>query len=164
MKDNRVMTIIYTLFLGILLAVFVGVGINTFYAPPAAPKFPIESNTYGKEPTPVQVAAQQAFDRENEKYRNALKPYNRNVSIVALVAAVVLLVAGLLSQKRIRSIADGIMLGGLFTLLDSIGRGFASEDSKYVFIIVAIGLVLVLYLGYSRFVSKHGDHPPQKQV
>lgn len=45
------------------------------------------------------------------------------------------------------------MLGGLFTLFYSIGRGFASEDSKYMFIMVSVGLLLVLFLGYHRFVS-----------
>lgn len=47
------------------------------------------------------------------------------------------------------------MLGGLFVLLYSLGRGFASENSKYVFVVVTVGLVTVLYLGYHRFVKAH---------
>jgi hypothetical protein len=51
--------------------------------------------------------------------------------------------------------ADGVMIGGLFVLLYSLGRGFASENSKYVFIVVTVGLVTVLYMGYHRFVKAH---------
>lgn len=159
MEDNKILRLIYTFFVGILLAIFVGVGINTFYVPPTAPKYPTELNAYGKEPTAEQVAAEREFNRKNERYQEILKPYNRNVSMMTLVAAVVLLVGSMLSQKRIRLLADGIMLGGLITLLYSIGRGFASENSKYVFAIVTISLILVLYLGYYRFVR---DHKPVK--
>lgn len=159
MEDNKILRLIYTFFVGILLAIFVGVGINTFYVPPTAPKYPAELNAYSKEPTAEQVAAEREFNRKNERYQEILKPYNRNVSMMTLVAAVVLLVGSMLSQKRIRLLADGIMLGGLITLLYSIGRGFASENSKYVFAIVTISLILVLYLGYYRFVR---DHKPVK--
>lgn len=151
--------IIYTFFLGILLAFFIGVGINTFYVPPAEPKYPIELNTYGKEPTKEQAARQLEFDKKNEKYQEQLKPYNRNVSIMTLGAAIVLLAVSLLLQKRIQALPDGIMLGGLFTLLYSIGRGFASEDSKYVFIMITIGLIGVIYLGFQRFVHDHESQP-----
>lgn len=159
MEENKVLRLIYTFFVGILLVIFVGVGINTFYEPPAPPKYPIALNTYGKVPTAEQAAAQREFDRENEKYQEVLKPYNRNVSVITLAAAVALFIGSALTQKRIRLLADGIMLGGLFTLFYSIGRGFASDNGKYVFTTVTIGLIIVLYLGYHRFVR---ERPPVK--
>jgi enoyl-CoA hydratase/carnithine racemase len=58
----------------------------------------------------------------------------------------------LVFEKKIKILAEGIMLGGLFTLIYSIGRSFASEDAKYSFLVVSIGLVIVIYLGYHRFV------------
>ncbi|QQS18821.1 hypothetical protein IPL68_02020 [Candidatus Saccharibacteria bacterium] len=54
------------------------------------------------------------------------------------------------------------MLGGLFTLIYSIGRGFASQNSKYVFIAITVGLALVIYLGYRRFA--HENLPPKKHA
>lgn len=158
MEDGRILRIIYTFFLGLLLAAFVGFGINTFYEPPAAPKYPVELNTYGKELTAEQVAKQKAFDLQNEHYQEELRPYNRNVSIVALGTAVILFIASVVFHGRIKFISDGVMLGGLFTLLYSVVRGFASEDSKYVFAVVTIGLLIVLCLGYYRFVRGHGPH------
>jgi xanthine/uracil permease len=76
---------------------------------------------------------------------------NRNVSIAILVASITLLSISIVFERKIKLISDGIMLGGLFTLLYSIGRGFASDDGKYVFVVVSICLVVVLYLGYHRF-------------
>jgi len=121
--------------LGVLLAIFVGVGINTFYPGPKVPEFPIELNTYGKEQslTPKQIAVQKDWDKKTEQHNKNMKPYNQNVSIVTLTAAIVLLVTSMVFEKRIKIIADGVMIGGLFTLLYSLGRGFASENSKYVF-------------------------------
>ena len=156
-EDNKVIRLIYTFFLGLLLAIFIGVGINSFYVSPAAPEFPNELNTYGKDMTEEQVALQNEYDQNMESYhKNQSGPYNRNVSIMTLSAAVVLLALSMfLEKKKIKVVADGIMLGGLFTLIYSIGRGFASQNTKYTFLTVTIGLVIVLYLGYHRFVREH---------
>jgi hypothetical protein len=155
MDDNKFLRIVYTFFLGILLAIFVGVGVNTFYEGPKAPEYPIELNTYGKEPTPEQVSKQQKFDKQNQQYTEKLKPYNRNVSIITLAASIILLAISLIYEKKIKIIADGVMLGGVFTLLYSLGRSFASEDTKYTFAVVTVGLAVALYLGYHRFIRPH---------
>jgi len=152
MQDNKILQIVYTFFLGLLLAIFVGVGISTFYPSPKMPDYPIELQTYDKEPTPAQTQKQRDYERQSEQHFKETKTYSRNVSIIALVAAVVFLVISLVYEKKIRIIADGVLLGGLFTLLYSIGRGFASEDTKYTFVTVTVGLVVALYLGYHRFI------------
>jgi hypothetical protein len=155
--DNKVLTIVYTLFLGIILALFVGLGIRTFYAPPEVPQYPAMQITKAN-PTDQEVAEQQ---RQEEEYQHAFRvyeeqssTYNRNVSTISLVASVVLLGLSLLLEKRNRVLANGILLGGLFTLLYSIGRGFASQDTLMTFIAVTVGLVIALYLGYRRFFEK----------
>jgi hypothetical protein len=156
-EDNKIIKIVYTFFLGILIAIFIGVGVNTFYPSPEAPKFPSELNIYGKEPTKEQEAMQKAYDKKMENFNeNEMQPYNRNVSIITLSAAVILLAVSLfLEKKNIKIIADGVMLGGLFTLIYSLGRSIASQDSKYSFLAVTIGLAIVIYLGYHRFVQPH---------
>lgn len=153
MSDNNVLKLVYTFFLGILLAVFVGVGVNTFYPGPKEPEYPIILNTGGKELTTEQIAIQQQYDTKMAQHNKDMKPYNRNVSMITLGAAVVFLVISLLFEKHMKFISDGVLLGGLFTLVYSIGRGFASSDTKYIFATVTIGLIIVLYLGYSRFVA-----------
>lgn len=156
MEDNKTLKIVYTFFLGIILAIFIGVGISTFYPGPEAPRFPTELNTYGKEQTTEQIAKQREFDIKNEAYMDKMKPYSRNVSIISLTAAVILLGISLLYEKRIKLIADGVLLGGVFTLMYSLGQSFAAENSKFSFGVVSVGLIIVLYLGYHRFVREHG--------
>ena len=147
--------VVYGFFVGILLAVFVGVGINVFYQAPETPKAP-DSLRYGtgKEPTEAQRQEEKKFDAEMETFnKEKMNPYNRNVSIVALIAAVIFMAISLVLESRIPVIADGIMLGGVFTLLYSLGRSLASQDSKYTFAVVTIGLLTALILGYKRFIN-----------
>jgi uncharacterized membrane protein YraQ (UPF0718 family) len=143
----------YGLFVGILLAIFVGVGVNVFYQSPVAPEYPSILNNCGKEATTEQQQAQKDYDAKNKVYMEKMKPYNRNVSIVALAIAVLFLAISLIFERRIPVIADGIMLGGVFTLLYSLGRSLASQDSKYSFAVVTVGLILSFVLGYVRFIS-----------
>lgn len=167
-EENKMLTFLYSIFLGLLLAIFIGVGVNTFYPGPKPPQYPVELNTYGKELTDEQLATQQAYEITSREHEEKMKPYNRNVSMITLSAAVLLLALSLFLEKRnIKVISDGVMLGGLFTLLYSLGRGFAAQDSKYTFVVITVGLVIVLYLGYHRFVRPHqlaiASATPEKQ-
>jgi len=72
--------------------------------------------------------------------------------MIALVAAIIILVASLTLFSKIKMIADGILLGGVFTTAYSIIRVLMSEDSKFRFLIVTIGLIIALVLGYIKFV------------
>lgn len=151
MEDRRLLRLVYTFFLGILIALFVGVGINTFYPGPKQPQYPTALNTLGKEPTEQEIKIQQQWDKQMAAHEKELKPYNRNVSMIALGAAVLLLVVSVVLEKRIHILSEGTLVGGLFTLLYSIGRGFASQESKLVFAAVTIGLIIVLFVGYHQF-------------
>lgn len=158
MEDRGILKLVYTLFLGVLLALFVGVGINTFYPGPKQPEYPTALNTIGKEPSTEQLKVEKAWNQKMAEHDKQMKPYNRNVSMIALGAAVCLLVASIMLEKHIKLLSDGILVGGLLSLLYSIGRGFASEDSKYVFIAISAGLVIVLYTGYRQFIQSSHAH------
>lgn len=166
MDENKILKFIYTFFLGLLLAVFVGVGINTFYEAPEPPEYTPELRAYdvsGDTNDPERIEKVETYEQQQDAYRDKADVYNRNVSIISLVAAVTLVVVSLVYEKRIRIISDGVMLGGLFTLIYSIGRGFAADDSKYLFVVISVGLVLVLYLGYHRFVEATEKKKPAKK-
>lgn len=158
MDDSRLLKVVYTLFLGVILALFVGVGINTFYPGPKSPEYPVALNYYNKEPTPEQIRLEKAWNQEMATHNQQMKPYNRNVSMIALGAAISLLVISLLLEKTIKLLSDGLLIGGLLTLLYGIGRGFASEDSKYVFMALSVGLVIVLFMGYKKFIAHSPKH------
>lgn len=154
--------VIYAFFLGILLAVFVGVGIAAFYSQPKGPEWPTELNIMNKEPTSDQLQLQKDFDAKQKVWEEKMKPYNRNVSIMAISAAIFFVAIGLVFERRIDILANGAMLGGVFTLLYSMGRGFAAQDSKYSFLVTSIGLAIALGLGYMRFIRP--GHSQKKEA
>lgn len=167
-STQRTIEIIYTFFIGILAAVFIGVGIDAFYPAPEYPEPPAtlkvgyierETTATGElvEQPEVDKAAlvkqQEEYDKEVEKYRGIESAYNRNVSIIALVSAVVLLTISLTLLQHLMLISDGILLGGVFTLLYSVVRVFGSDDNQIRFVVVAVGLAVSLVLGYVKFIG-----------
>lgn len=151
-EQTGLLPLLYSFFLGILLALFVGIGVNTFYEAPPSPEYPVELQT-SKEFTEEQRQIERTFEASMREYEETLQPYNRNVSIITLVASVLLLVVSMVFGRHLKVIADGIMMGGLFTLIYSIGRGVASGDTKYMFVTISVGLIVVIFLGYRQFIA-----------
>ncbi len=146
--------LIYTFFLALLIAVFVGFGIDAFYPGPKAPQYPTELDQVksGCEETLEQQTLRKEFNQAQEKYMEEAKPYNRNVSIISLVASIIILISSLTLLGKIRMMADGILLGGVFITMYSIIRGLMSDSSQFRFLIVTIGLIIALVLGYIKFI------------
>jgi len=149
-----ILKLIYTLFLGLLVALFVGLGIDAFYDGLKAPDYPMSIETAKPDcpENPEIKATREKYEAEQKIYQQEFKSYSRNVSMIALVAAIIILVASLTLFSKIKMIADGILLGGVFTTAYSIIRVLMSEDSKFRFLIVTIGLIIALVLGYIKFV------------
>lgn len=170
--------IIYVFFTGLLLATFMGVGIAAFYPAPQYPEYPAELEGVDTcsiesvngvrqlcpkvegiaEPTDEQKQIKKDYDASVEQYEQANKLYYRNVSIAGILFALLFAGTGLVLEHRLKLIADGVLLGGFFSLVYGIGLGFATEDNKYRFIVVTIGLVVMLALGYFKFVKNQHSH------
>lgn len=150
---------VYALFVGILIATFVGVGIDAFYESPEQPDYPEISTPnrvpeeWTEEEKQQQQKAQVEYQEASEKYREAINLYNRNVSIIAIIAAVIVLVGSLLLADAVDVIADGMILGGVLTLVYAIIRGFQADDPQFRFIVITIGLVIAIALGYLKFLK-----------
>jgi hypothetical protein len=146
---------IYTIFLALLVALFVGLGIDAFYPGPKAPDYPIilETEKPGCEDTAELKNARLQYAEAQKDFTEKSKPYNRNISILSLSAAIVVLTLSLTLLSKIKMIADGILLGGVFTTGYSIIRGLMSEDTKFRFLIVTVGLIIALILGYLKFIE-----------
>ena len=152
---------VYIVFVGILLAAFVGVGIAAFYKGPKAPEYPVELQyaQVEKSGEPANATAeakrielQKQNDQAFKDFQKLDEVYNRNVSIVALLAAVLMLFVSLTLVKQILVIADGLLLGGVLTLGYSVIRGFSSNDDMVRFLVVSASLAVALVLGYLKFV------------
>jgi hypothetical protein len=151
-----ILKIIYTFFLALLVALFVGLGIDAFYEGPKMPDYPSELNVQNPSCENYQETKtiQEKFDRDQKNFNEKSKIYNRNVAIVSLVFAILILIASLTLLSKIKMIADGVLLGGVFTTAYSIIRGLMSEDSRFRFLVVTIGLAIALILGYIKFIRK----------
>lgn len=165
--------IIYTIFLGILLAVFIGVGIAAFYPAPNYDNYPeyprelsnvdtcpLESRSPCAKfegssltpPTDEQKQIYEDYQKEVKAYEEMQNRYGRNVSIIAVGFAILFFVLSLVFVHKLDIISDGILLGGVLTLLYSIGWGIATQDNKFRFFIVTFGVLIALILGYYKFV------------
>jgi len=156
-----ILKFIYTFFIGILLVLFIGFGIAAFYEEPEYPeqsaklRYPLAEYQIAKDSTSTAELREEQIklDKLTDEYQREIELYNRNVSVIGLVSAIIYLIVSLLLSKKFALISDGLLLGGVFTLLYSIGRGFASNDSKFQFLAVTIGLVVALVLGYIKFIK-----------
>ena len=149
MNEHHSLKTAYTFFVGLLLAIFVGVGVQAFYSAPKFPDYP----TYGytEQPTAEEKKAQEEFDKKIKEHDEKSKPYSRNVSLITMGAAIVFLSIGVVFDKKLKIIANGFMIGGILTLIYSIGRSFAADNYTYTFGAVSAGLVIALALGYWQF-------------
>ncbi|SRR5581483_5670778 len=150
---------VYVVFVGIIAAAFIGVGVAAFYPEPSRPDAPL-SVKYNQNVQITDVAAlnviraeQAQYDTELKAYMAAEQVYSRNVSIVTLVAAVLVLATSLTAIRKIGLIADGALLGGVLTLAYSIVRGFGTEDNRFRFLVLSASLVITLVLGYVKFLQ-----------
>jgi hypothetical protein len=152
--EKPMLKFVYALFIGIMLAVFIGVGIDAFYPGPTAPESPaILNNIKSNDLTDEQIIAETEYNNKLKQYQEDQEPYSRNVSIITLIFAVIILVISLLFEKKLEIISEGLLLGGVFTLGYSIIRGFMSADPKYRFIVLTIGLIVAIGVGYMKFIS-----------
>src|SRR3972149_1775078 len=155
-----VLRFVYIIFTGILLATFVGVGIAAFYPGPKEPepsssiKYAPPCESFKDEATSQKIRSEQEeFDKTMKVYQTQSEKYNRDVSVVSLIAAILILIVSLTWFKKIFLIADGLLLGGVLTLIYSIIRGFASGDNMFRFLVVSAGMVIALFLGYLKFIK-----------
>lgn len=144
--------VIFIVFIGLLAAFFVGLGVAAFYPSPQAPTYPEALSSPGKVPTDQQAQAEADYRHQSDTYQKEVQHYSRNVSVIALVAALLLLALSLTALAAVHLIGDGIMLGGVFILFYSIGRAMVGSNARLEFVVVSVGLAAVLALAYLRFV------------
>ncbi len=102
----------------------------------------------------------QAKLAELQKQQNALqdkieaemKLWARNTSIVLVLFATLVMGISLMLSEQLRVISNGLLLGGLFTMLYGAGWVIFSGNSVARFAVILFALVVALGLGYLKFV------------
>ncbi len=157
--ESRILRTVYTLFLGALIALLVGLGVAAVHPAPEAPESSpaLVAAQETRELTPAEQEQWAEHLRERDVWEERSVRHSRDVGVVTLIGSVLLLVLSLLVERRRPVLADGILLGGLFTLLHSVVRSLISQDTLVTFGVVTLALALTLYVGYRRFVDRPTD-------
>lgn len=142
---------IYAVFVGLLIVLFFGLGISAFYNEPKPPSYPEVVFTEGK-PNESDEIIMKKYQDESDKFQTDMALYSRNVSIITIILSITVLFIGLFVINNISIISNGVLIGGIFTLIYSIIRGFMADDIRYRFVVVTIGLIISFALGYIKFV------------
>ena len=164
-RQHDALQTIFSFFLGLMVVAFVIIGVNTFYPSPSdqvqlkVQPLQEQMNTlYSKNSTPT--AADQAQIDALQKQINALESgtflsqqdWTLNTSIILILFASLVTGISLVRSEQLRVVSNGLLLGGLFTMLTGMGYSLASGTSYLRFFVVLFALAIAIGLGYAKFV------------
>jgi hypothetical protein len=168
-----VLQAIFTVFLGLMITAVVGVGVYTFHPNPAADtqeqvqalyqeRERLQGCSTVKGCTPIEqlTAAEraqlEAIDEQVLELQQAAdaqrEAWSQRTSVILIVIATALMAVALLLGDSVTVLSNGILLGGLFTMLYGVGWGLASGNSLTRFLVLVAALAVSLGLGYLKFV------------
>lgn len=130
MKANAALQIIFAFFLGLVVVAFVGIGVNTFYPEPDYP------TTMGAD----------------EAWAEAYNQWALVTGIVLLACATAILAVSLFLPEHQAVLSNGILLGGVFTMVYAVGMTFSADTSLLRFGVVTVALAITIAVGYLKFV------------
>jgi hypothetical protein len=175
-RQHHALQTIFSFFLGLMVLAFVGVGANTFYPSPAEQhEQQLQDLTRQRDEVHVRAeghdldTAQQAeMDRiiaeENALRRtidDEMKGWARITSIILVVLATLVMSVSLVRGEQLRVLGNGLLLGGLFTMVYGVGWVVFSGSSVTRFVVMAFALAVAIGLGYVKFVRRRarGEAP-----
>ena len=164
---------IFSFFLGLMMAAFIGVGVYTFHSSPERFDSQIrdlvrrEQAIRNSRPPNELEASDRDQIQEINRQRNDLtdaaekarKPWVQSTSIILMVFATLTMAISLVRPGQLPVISNGLLLGGVFTMLYSVGWIVASDTSITRFLVMTAGLLTTLGLGYLRFVRRSVTSP-----
>lgn len=171
-KQRGALQIIFSFFLGLMVTAFIGVGVYTFYPPPEERYQEQLQELYRrqediqsfKEPSALtpgdraRLKEIQASIRKIEDAQTASREvWGRNTSIILITFATLVMSISLIMSDRLKVISNGLLLGGLFTMLYGTGWIIATGTSQARFFVMTAALAITLGLGYVRFVRERRD-------
>ena len=159
---------IFSVFLGLMLTAFIGVGVYTFHPPPDAQDARLaELSRLENEIRPSRAEgpvspADQSRLREIERERadlidardNARESWVRSTSMILIAFATLAMALSLVRPERAPVINAGGLLGGVFTMIYGVGWVVVADVSKVRFLVITAALGITLGLGYLRFGRK----------
>lgn len=166
-RQQYALQTIFSFFLGLMVLAFIGIGVITFYPqpdydePPEMRELQREQEAiYSKDRDGEMSAADQKRVDELQEEMDALweeqeevrQNWARNTSIILILFATAVMGISLVLSEQLRVISNGLLLGGLFTMVYGVGWIIASGESIARFGVIVFALAVTLGLGYLKFV------------
>lgn len=165
--------IIFSFFLGLMVVAFIGVGVYTFYPSPQKTYADRLQKLYRQQEdiqglqdgvvksAPTTLTASQ--EAELKKIRDQIRAledkqqaesetWGRNTSIILITFATFVMSISLIRADQLPVISNGLLLGGVFTMVYGVGWIVATGTSYARFGVMTAALLITLALGYVRFV------------
>jgi len=169
--------VILAVSIAIIFALFVGFGIKTFYDEPNYDDF-CNPNRYNfdvrneqdclimngtwinstsnmeKSPVPVnQNCTVQGYcdfySKCSNEYNESNKYYTKNLFIITSIIGIIAVIVGVILGNI--SVGNGILAGGILTILYGVIRYWQYADDVLRFVILGIILVILILIGYKKF-------------
>ena len=171
-RQHYALQTIFSFFLGLMVLAFIGIGVNTFFPSPATQheqeqqviSRQIESinakNQNKSLDATTQAQIQKLQDQQNalqDKINAEMKDWARTTSIILVIFATLVMGVSLLLSDQLRVLSNGLLLGGLFTMLYGIGWVIFSGSSTARFVVITFALVVSIGLGYMKFVRQRAE-------
>lgn len=173
-RQRDALQTIFSFFVGLMVLAFVGVGVNTFYESPQQrysdqqeKLFREQQAITGSKGDPSSLstsdrakydAVQARIDVLQKKQQVEMEGWSRNTSIILVIFATIVMGVSLVRSEQLRVLSNGLLLGGLFTMLYGAGWVIFSGSSTARFFVVLFALVVTIGLGYLKFVrGKKGE-------
>lgn len=128
MKGDNLLHVLYSFFLGLVVVGFVGIGVNTFLPEPR-----VDGYSGGTEP-------------------EVLAAWRLNTCMALVVCATLVMVLSLIRSERQAVISNGLLLGGLFTMVYAVIMSITAGQSLVRFFVILAALVVTVGVGYLKFV------------
>ncbi|MBS3957263.1 MAG: hypothetical protein KGZ40_07015 [Clostridiales bacterium] len=167
-RQQYALQTIFSFFLGLMVLAFIGIGVNTFYPQPEQWDTP-EMRELQNEQDQIYRVTKGELSPQDERRLGEIQEemrvltdqteanrqlWARNTSIVLILFATMVMGVSLVRSDQLRVISNGLLLGGLFTMVYGVGWIIFSGESVARFAVIVFALLVTLALGYLRFV--HG--------
>jgi len=174
-RQHYALQTIFSFFLGLMVLAFIGVGVNTFYPSPSEihkeqrqelqrqrDELSVQAN--GRKLETAQQAEMDRLIAEQNALQRTIeaeeKGWARVTSIILVVFATIVMGVSLVRSEQLRVVSNGLLLGGLFTMIYGVGWVIFSGNSVARFAVMAFALAVAIGLGYVKFVRQRATALP----
>lgn len=171
-SEQFALQLIYSAFLGVMFAAFIGIGVWTLYPSPSGGNAYYDysspeirameaqrnalAQTDWQDMTPAEQDRLVALDMKiQEAYNELYSPteqWSINTSIILIALAAVGMALSLIQSERALVLSNGVLLGGIFTMAYGTGWAITNSTSVARFWVVAAATLATVVLGYLRLV------------